>query len=329
MRQTGGALSRSRETSRASSNLSLAPKSSRAHGVPRTFSLPVSSIGTSSSRTALPHSLPARSRTPFARRTQDNTSSERVPGSIAARRALYTARPPIRTMTASRHTSECAERVSQAGLRERERAEEGGSEREEDEGCTLLVHGEHDAAAEHQARKARRRAAPEPQDALLGKDARRAVERVAVLRARLERLHARLDDTAGRAAASAMSKESAGWDEGRREDALEGHGRVDGDDAGDGADRKRDPCRERLSWPTALDERLRAKEVDVSEGGTERARTSAKETHLERAVRREAHRRVGTLPCRLRRRAESVRRARNAKTGRRGSRGRTTGPKPR
>lgn len=59
---------------------------------------------------------------------------------------------------------------------------------------TLFVDGEDDSAAEDQPRQSRRCASPEAEDALFAKDAGGAVERVAVLCARLEGLHAGLDD---------------------------------------------------------------------------------------------------------------------------------------
>ncbi|POR36726.1 hypothetical protein TPAR_03079, partial [Tolypocladium paradoxum] len=57
----------------------------------------------------------------------------------------------------------------------------------------LLVHGKHNAAAQHQPHQPRQRAAPKRQHALLLEDEGRAARRVAVQRARLGALHARLD----------------------------------------------------------------------------------------------------------------------------------------
>lgn len=56
-------------------------------------------------------------------------------------------------------------------------------------------HREHDAAAEHQTRETRGRAAPERQNTLVAQHLAHAVQRSVVVLARLERLHTRLDDT--------------------------------------------------------------------------------------------------------------------------------------
>lgn len=120
------------------------------------------------------------------------------------------------------------------------------NEPKREEELTLLVDGKHDSATEDQPRQPRRRPAPEPRNPFLAEDPRRAVERVPVLCPRFERLHPRLDDTAQIGGSGISFRVQSSHD--MKENALERHGRIDGNDTGDGADRKRDAGRQGLAW---------------------------------------------------------------------------------